>query len=166
MTAGDAGAAFVAGRVDAAVTWEPWLSKAVKEGKGKILIDSRETPGLIVDTVALKKDFAGAHPEAVQAMVDALAEAMEYWKEHPDESNRIMAAGLKAKPEEFESDLKSIRLYDLAQNKILFGSPEEPGPLYETQKQCIEFYYQNNVIKEKPDHREMIDPECVRKASV
>ena len=27
MTAGDAGSAFVTGRVDAAVTWEPWLSR-------------------------------------------------------------------------------------------------------------------------------------------
>ena len=26
MKAGDAGAAFVAGKIDAAVTWEPWLS--------------------------------------------------------------------------------------------------------------------------------------------
>ena len=28
MKAGDAGSAFVAGKVDAAVTWEPWLSRA------------------------------------------------------------------------------------------------------------------------------------------
>lgn len=28
MTSGDAGAAFVAGKLDAAVTWEPWLTQA------------------------------------------------------------------------------------------------------------------------------------------
>lgn len=40
MTHGDAGAAFVAGRVDAAVTWEPWLSKGKAAPHGHMLVDS------------------------------------------------------------------------------------------------------------------------------
>ena len=36
MSADDAGAAFVAGKVDAAVTWEPWITKATKGG-GRVI---------------------------------------------------------------------------------------------------------------------------------
>jgi NitT/TauT family transport system substrate-binding protein len=44
MTSGDAGAAFVAGRVDVAVTWEPWLSRAAKTSFGRVLVSSKEIP--------------------------------------------------------------------------------------------------------------------------
>ncbi|MDX8461672.1 ABC transporter substrate-binding protein [Mesorhizobium humile] len=54
MTADDAATAFIAGQVPAAVTWEPHLTEVRKGGKGKVLIDSTTTPGLIVDVIALK----------------------------------------------------------------------------------------------------------------
>ena len=47
MTAGDAGAAFVAERVDAAVTWEPWLTRGRQAPHGHVLVDSSTSPGLI-----------------------------------------------------------------------------------------------------------------------
>ena len=37
MKAGDAGSAFVVGKVDVAVTWEPWLSKAKETPFGHVL---------------------------------------------------------------------------------------------------------------------------------
>src|SRR5512139_3236060 len=57
MKAGDAGAAFVAGKVDAAVTWEPWLSRAKETPFGHVLLSSDKTPGIIVDSLAFKPDF-------------------------------------------------------------------------------------------------------------
>jgi NitT/TauT family transport system substrate-binding protein len=53
MTADDAATAFIAGRVPAAVTWEPHLSMVRNKQQGKVLIDSSSTPGVIVDVVAL-----------------------------------------------------------------------------------------------------------------
>lgn len=55
MTAGDAGAAFVAGKVDAAVTWEPWLTKGKQAPHGKVLVDSSATPNLIVDVLVFPR---------------------------------------------------------------------------------------------------------------
>lgn len=46
MTAGDAGSAFVSGNVDAAVTWEPWLTRGKQAEHGHLLTDSSTTPGL------------------------------------------------------------------------------------------------------------------------
>jgi len=57
MKAGDAGSAFVAGKVDAAVTWEPWLSKARETPFGHVLLSSDRTPGIIVDSLAFKPIF-------------------------------------------------------------------------------------------------------------
>ena len=41
LSAADAGAAFVEGKVDAAVTWEPRLSNASKRPGGHVLVDSK-----------------------------------------------------------------------------------------------------------------------------
>ncbi|BCV20277.1 ABC transporter substrate-binding protein [Moorella sp. Hama-1] len=166
MSASDAGSTFVAGKVDAAVTWEPWLSKAVKENKGNLLATSKETPGLIMDTVALRSDWADKHPEALQAMVDALAEAMQYWESNKADANAIMAKGLGIKVEEFTSNLETLRLFNLAQNKEMFGTADKPGTLYTSLQQAIDFGFNNKVIKSKPDAKAMIDPTFVNKAQL
>jgi NitT/TauT family transport system substrate-binding protein len=51
MTAGDAGSAFISGEVDAAVTWEPWLTRGKQAPHGRLLADSSEKPGLITNVV-------------------------------------------------------------------------------------------------------------------
>src|SRR5208282_1804919 len=86
MTAGDAGTAFVAKRVDAAVTWEPWLSRGKATDFGHLLIDSSSTPGLITDVFIVKTDWAAAHPKEVAAIVKSWNEAVAYYQAHPDES--------------------------------------------------------------------------------
>lgn len=37
MTSSDAGVSFISGDLDAAVTWEPYLSNAVEQGVGKLI---------------------------------------------------------------------------------------------------------------------------------
>ena len=63
MTAADAGGAFVAKRVDAAVTWEPWLTKGKSTDFGHLLVDSSTTPGLITDAIIVKTAWANCAPE-------------------------------------------------------------------------------------------------------
>ena len=50
-----AGAAFMAGKVDAAVTWEPWLSKGAS-ANGKVLVSTKDLPGIIVDSISFRKE--------------------------------------------------------------------------------------------------------------
>ncbi|HET6787205.1 MAG TPA: ABC transporter substrate-binding protein, partial [Aquabacterium sp.] len=49
LSAGDAAAAFMSGRVDAAVVWNPWIHQIETSGKGKALFTSKDLPGLIPD---------------------------------------------------------------------------------------------------------------------
>ncbi len=85
MTAADAGSAFVAKRVDAAVTWEPWLTKGKSTDFGHLLVDSSTTPGLITDVLIVKTAWANAHKKDVEAIVKSWDEAVAYYRAHPDE---------------------------------------------------------------------------------
>ncbi|NLJ86573.1 MAG: ABC transporter substrate-binding protein [Firmicutes bacterium] len=163
MTAGDAGAAFVAGRVDAAVTWEPWLSKG-SEVTGHVLTSTKEFPGVIADSLSFHADYVKKHPEAVQAFVNAMKDAMEYWHAHPEESNQIMAAGMGISPEEFVATLAGLKLMDYEDNTAFFGTEAEPGPLYTTLQNATDFYYDLKIIPAKKDVKELVAPEFLLQA--
>jgi NitT/TauT family transport system substrate-binding protein len=125
MTAADAGGAFVAKRVDAAVTWEPWLSRGKATDFGHLLVDSSTTPGLITDVIIVKTDWAAAHKSDVAAVVKSWNEAVAFYEEHPDDAIGIMAKGVGGwlkNPKDFRDTLGGIKFYDAAANKVFFGT--------------------------------------------
>ncbi|MTI83354.1 MAG: aliphatic sulfonate ABC transporter substrate-binding protein [Firmicutes bacterium] len=156
-SSGDAGAAFVAGNVDAAVTWEPWLTKGVEEGNGHLAITSKDTPGLIMDALAFRKDFADTHPEEMQAMVNGLVKAMEYYEENQEDAVKIMAEGLKMETENF---LDGIKLYNYQENVELFA-----GEINETLNRAADFYVEKGIISARPDTANMIDSSYLESVS-
>ncbi|MEI7598479.1 MAG: ABC transporter substrate-binding protein [Aestuariivirga sp.] len=128
MTADDAAAAFIAGQIPAAVTWEPHLSLVRTKKQGKVLIDSAETPGLIVDVVDLTCDYIKNNPKDVEAFNKGLFKAVEFIKTNPDEAYAIMAKGVGGyleKPEDFAEAAKGVRFYDQARNIEFFGTPDK-----------------------------------------
>jgi len=123
MEADQAGSAFISGSVDAAVTWEPWLTKAtqMQDGSGKILMTSKDKPGLIADIFTVRNDYLKAHPEVVEAFMKGWFKAVEYWKQNPKESNLIMANALKIEIDEFTTMLEGVKYSDLEANKAFFN---------------------------------------------
>src|SRR5438067_5517622 len=75
MTSGAAGAAFVASKIDVAVTWEPWLSKAKARTDGHVLVSSAKYPDLIMDSFAFRTDFVQKYPDTVKDFMKAYYDA-------------------------------------------------------------------------------------------
>lgn len=118
--ADQAGAAFVAGSVDAAVTWEPFLTQASGMENARVLTSSRETPGLIVDVFTVREDFLKENPETVKAFTRGWFKAVEYWRDNPKEANEIMAKAMGLKPQEFAKMIGGLKYSDLADNQAFF----------------------------------------------
>ena len=157
MGAGDAGAAFVAGNVDAAVTWEPWLSKANKTEFGHTLIDSKASPGVIIDTLALSQETIDAHPEAAKAIVAGWYDAMAFLKEHPDEALEIMSKHLGEKPEDLKKEMAGVTFYGKEENKKYFGTKENPGEFYKIVKTASDLWLKINLIDKAVAPEDVID---------
>ncbi len=152
MTAGDAGAAFVAGKVDAAVTWEPWLSRAKATDFGKVLISSDQAPGIITDTIGLRKDFVAKHPEAVKALVGGWFEAVQLYQDKPDEALPSMAKFSGVSVDEMKKELALVKLFDQADNEKYFG-----GAVQGILAKAADLWLQEKIIDQKPDLNAMID---------
>ncbi len=137
--AGAAGAAFVAGKTDVAVTFEPWLSKAKDRGNGHILISSKDAPGVIVDILSIQKDYLTAHPEVVRDVVNGWFKAVEYWRAHTEESNAIMAKYYSDTPAEFADQISGIKWPTYEENVSYFTKGSTPS-IYDTANTFVEIY--------------------------
>jgi NitT/TauT family transport system substrate-binding protein len=143
MKQGDAGAAFVAEKVDAAVTWEPWLTKSKNTKFGHILVDSSKTPGLITDVLIFPRAVIAKRGKEIQGVANAWNKAVAYWQQHPQESNEIMAKGLGdwlKDPKVFAETLSGVKFYDRAGNVKFFGTAQKPGGLSTVVQNAIDIW--------------------------
>lgn len=162
MKASEAASAFMAGKVDAAVTWEPHLSKALAAGD-IVLTTTKDTPGLIADVLAVNDDLVQKDPATVQALVDALAEATDYMNKNPEDASKIIADAFKMKPEDVKADFQTIKFYDLAGNLEFYGTKDKPGPIFDVGKRAGDFYVSLKLLSQVPDLTKFIDNSYISK---
>jgi NitT/TauT family transport system substrate-binding protein len=165
MSAGDAGAAFVAGKLDAAVAWEPWLTQANQRQGGHVLISSREFPGYIVDVISMRQDFIDKNPAAAQGLVEAWNEAVAYYKQNPAEGNKIMAKALSLKEEEIADMAKGVKFMGQEENSAFFNSASSQDTLYSLTNLAVRFWKEKGVIKTDIDAQKIIEPKFVKAAA-
>lgn len=123
MAAADAGLALIAGRVDAAVTYEPYISAALKQGKGyHVLYTSAERPGLISDLAVSSREFIAENPETIKKLILAWNDAVNFLAEQPEVGGKIIADAVHSPMAEFKVAMEGVRVYNLADNnKMLAG---------------------------------------------
>jgi NitT/TauT family transport system substrate-binding protein len=150
LRAEEAAEAFMMQEVDAAVTWEPYLSQGRDVAHGHLLTDSSERPGLIGDCLATKASIFSERKGEFQAVARAWDAAVQHVEAHPDEANEIMARRMGdwlADPSVVAEILRGVALYDADQNREYFGTAERPGQIYQTMQYAIEVWTELGLLK-------------------
>ncbi len=88
---------FRAGQIDGAWVPEPWATRLVQEGGGKVLVDERElwpdgqfvTTHLVVRTAFLKE-----HPGTVRRLLQGQVEANRFIADQPDQAKQVVNQGI------------------------------------------------------------------------
>ena len=84
--------AFKQGQIDGAWVPEPWASRLVVEGHGKILVDERDLwpQGKFVTTdLIVRTDFLQAHPKRIQALLEGLYQSIGYLNSNPSDAQSV-----------------------------------------------------------------------------
>jgi NitT/TauT family transport system substrate-binding protein len=165
MTSGDAGSAFAAGRIPAAVTWEPWLSRAQKNPDGHILMSTEKYPTIITDQVAFTPDFVKEHPDSVKAFIKGYQAAVDFLHSNEDEALEAVTDYLGQTPDEIKATMKTVPIWGLEESKKYYGTKDSPGPIYDIFKKSAAFWKDLGEIKSTPDANSAIDPSFVQQAS-
>ena len=164
MTAGDAGAAFVAGRVDAAVTWEPWLTRGARAKHGRVLADSSTSPGLIADVMVTTAAGLERRLADLRAFYRAWVRAVEWRKANEREADAIMARGVGGwlrKAEVFREVRAGVAWYDDAMNRAFIGRAGAPGTIARTIGNALALGRQSGLFDLDADPASLIVYEVV-----
>lgn len=150
MTINDAGPAFIAGSIDGAVLWEPTLSTAVEAG-GKLLYSTKEEPGLIPDTLAVRQDVLDTSSEEVQKIVDSWFDGVEKLKEKDKDFIDAICKGAELEQDDYMVMLDGVTIFDKAMNEKTFQEGDTYTYLNYTLLKSAEFLLNTDMIKKMPE---------------
>ena len=146
------------GVVQAAHTWEPYVSQVVDAGGAK-WFDSSQTPGLIPDGLIVRGEFARRHPEKLQDFVADWFAAAEWWKGNLAEGNAVIGKQLAIQPTEISLD--GILLYGAVDNQQRFLDKDSKDGLPAIIQRYSDFFLQRGVIARPVQARGLIDSRFV-----
>lgn len=123
MPASDAGSALISGSVPAAVTYEPYLSEAVKQNASlKWLYKAEERPGLISDVLVINSKWAAQNPQAAKDLLKVWDDALAYYNANPQDGQAIIAEAVGSSVEDLQTAFTGVKFYTLAENQKALSS--------------------------------------------
>ena len=151
--------AFVAnaGDLDAAMTYEPYLSTVrAKPEAGKIIATTLDYP-MVMDTFGCTPKFLKENPKAAKALADSYFDALEMIKKEPKKSFEIMGADVKQSGEAFEKSQAYLRWQDRAANQKFFAAEHAAFS-----KEAADLLLEIGSIKQLPDMKALADTSFIK----
>ena len=128
LVAADAAAAFAAKKVDIAVSYEPYLGKAAKQGEGEVIFSTKGT-NLIADVVVAHDRLIQSRKSDLQAYFRAVDKAVDLLNAGEAEALKISGSKLGITGEEVKEQLLGAKLFDLEGNKSMAFNKNNPNSL-------------------------------------
>ena len=143
--------------VDAAMTYEPYLSAVrAKPEAGKIIATTLDYP-MVMDTFGCTPKFLAENPKAAQALANAYFDALDMIKVDAKKSFEIMGADVKQSGEAFEKSAAFLRWQDKAANQKFFA-----GEHAQFSKEAADLLLEAGVIKAIPDLTKLADTRFIK----
>jgi len=155
--AADAGAAAIAKRVDAAVTYEPYLTSALNQDKDfKLLYTAKERPGIIGDVFAVREDVLKERPGQILALLKTWGDAVGYYRSNTADAQGIIEKAVGASAGDLKTAFDGVLLYDLAEAKALMT-----GDYLATMADVKKIATDAGILTEEVDEKAMVDTEFI-----
>jgi len=140
--------------VDALVTFEPTRTKLVNQG-ARVLFDSSQIPGRIVDVLAVRDFALEQHKNALRQLVSGYFKARQFMQRSKSESANILARRLNVEPAAVFGLYQGILLPDAAEIRHLLTPGNES--LEVTVNELADFMLARNLIKNRVDYSGLVD---------
>lgn len=146
MTIEESGNAFIAGQCDAACIWDPYYSEAIASG-GNVLFSSSDNPDLITDVLLASDEMCEKNGDAVLGIMRSYYEAVDYWKENPEEANAFMGEKLGVTGDEFSELMLGLHVPTKEENLEAFTESDDYTYWGYTQNVIRDFMYELGIIE-------------------
>jgi NitT/TauT family transport system substrate-binding protein len=152
---------FLAGAVDAVVTYEPRLGRIVGRGGATVLFSSREMPGEIVDVLAVRRAALAGRREELRRLARAWFRALADFQANPADAAAVMSRHENAGAEEFLRGLEGSHMPDRVENLRLLGTSMATGELSRTADRLGAFLVRQGLAHTAASGAEVLSPALV-----
>jgi NitT/TauT family transport system substrate-binding protein len=142
-----AGEMFQRGEVDAVAIWEPHLSQAAGNDKGRLLVSTATATNLIADVLFARADFLKSHEADMPKIVRAWFEGVKDLERDPAGSIATIAKSFKQTEDETRGVLSKIKPTNFADNRVFFGLEREDAPYNSLYDDASRVWQSEGVIK-------------------
>jgi outer membrane protein OmpA-like peptidoglycan-associated protein len=141
------------GTVNAAVLWEPDVSRALSDPAFTRLIGTEDTDKLIVDILLVERRFSKENPEVVQILLDAYFKTLGFYYANPDQLHRDIKKRDKLDAGQIDSMLQGVEWTSLNENSSIWfgtaGSGQRAG-LITAIKSALDILIANKDFNKNP----------------
>ncbi len=138
---------FASGKIDAAVSFDPYRTQLVKSGKQEIF-NSTLIPDEIIDVLVVRRSYSEQYPNTVKQLVEAWFKALAYQTKSPQKSAAYSLKRFDTTVEDYIASLERLKFYTKEDNHRLLDS--QNSPLLEQQQRMTEILYELELIKKAP----------------
>lgn len=153
------------GKVDAAVTYEPFISQHLNSPAFTTIYCSKATPGILMDVLTFRTDFIENYPKTIEAFIRAYFKGLAYSRQHPEEAWEITAKRFNDTGESIGNQLKGIKTLDERDNQVAFTFAAGMRSLYSNMRQIAKFIHkhQKPTTLAPPDTDKLIERKFIQK---
>lgn len=150
-TTADAGEMFRRGEVDAAVIYEPYLSDAIADGRGHVLVSTATASHLIPEVLFARADFLREHETEMISFARVWFGGAAQLKRDPEGSARIIATALGQTLDKTLDLMHKVKLTTFADNREFFGLERERPPYVKLFEDASKLWKDEGLIKTPAD---------------
>ena len=158
MKCADSGAAFISGKVDAAMLWEPYLAYAAKSKHAKLLVTTEDEPKVLLDVLLVRKELIQKRRKDIARIVDVWYKAIDYMNRNRHDSLTVMASKLGLTVSEFTEQINKIKFMDKNDNMKMIDS-KLLTEFFSNSRKLLSDY---KKIKIKPSISELLDKSFIK----
>jgi len=146
---------FNAGAIDAVITFEPRTSQLLK-GDAKILFDSNDIPGRIVDVLVVKPEIIESSRGNLVKLVNAQFKALQILSSQPELAAAKMRYRLDVAETEVMSLFEGMKLPDRKENQAMFA--DNAAALQKTASHLADILNRASLIDSIVNTAELFEP--------
>jgi NitT/TauT family transport system substrate-binding protein len=148
--------AFEKGKVDGAVTFDPFRSQFLKAGAATVF-DSTKIPGEIVDLIAVRADVLAKQPKAIESLLSGWFAAFDYMKADPKDAARRMGIRQQTDGEQFLAAQQLLHVPSRAENLKMLGGPSPE--LVTTGRRLMALMLESKLLKSELKIESVLAPQ-------
>ncbi len=160
MVAADAATAFATKQVDAAVTYEPYMGKALKQGAGQVLLSTKDT-NLIADAIVVRTKLIETRKADLQTYLQAVDKAVKLVNTGDAEALKITADKMGVSVDEVKEQLTGVKLLDLEANKTIAFNKSNPSNVMGNLELTTKVASESKVVAKPIDPKSLYDVSIV-----